>query len=94
MNCLPMERADLIRNKEYRLSKIQIDLFNEVEQFMKKNELNRTVLEQKFGISRNQINQILDGKANLTISELVNLSLALGLAPHISFEDLLFNNEL
>ena len=94
MNCLPMERADLIRSKEYRLSKIQIDLFNEVEQFMKKNELNRTVLEQKFGISRNQINQILDGKANLTISELVNLSLALGLAPHISFEDLLFNNEL
>lgn len=83
-----MERTELIRSKEYWLSKIQIDLFNEVEQFMKKNELNRTELEQRFGISRNQINQILDGEANLTISELVNLSLALGLAPHISFEDL------
>lgn len=89
-----MERAELIRSKEYWLSKIQIDLFNEVEKFMKKNELNRTELEHRFGISRNQINQILDGEANLTISELVNLSLALGLAPHISFEDLLFNNEL
>ena len=55
---------------------------------MKKNELNRTELEQRFGISINQINQILDGEANLTISELVNLSLALELAPHISFEDL------
>ena len=83
-----MERTELIRSKEYWLSKIQIDLFNEVEQFMKKNELNRTELEQRFGISRNQINQILDGEANLTISELVNLSLALELAPHISFEDL------
>lgn len=83
-----MERTELIRSKEYWLSKIQIDLFNEVEQFMKKNELNRTELEQRFGISINQINQILDGEANLTISELVNLSLALGLAPHISFEDL------
>lgn len=88
MNCLPMERAKLIRSQEYWLSKIQIDLFNEVEQFMKKNELNRTELEQRFGISINQINQILDGEANLTISELVNLSLALELAPHISFEDL------
>ena len=83
-----MKRTELIRSKEYWLSKIQIDLFNEVEQFMKKNELNRTELEQRFGISINQINQILDGEANLTISELVNLSLALGLAPHISFEDL------
>ena len=83
-----MERTELIRSKEYWLSKIQIDLFNEVEKFMKKNELNRTELEQRFGISRNQINQILDGEANLTISELVNLSLALELAPHISFEDL------
>ena len=83
-----MERTALIRSQEYWLSKIQIDLFNEVEQFMKKNELSRTELEQRFGISINQINQILDGEANLTISELVNLSLALGLAPHISFEDL------
>ncbi len=83
-----MERTELIRSKEYWLSKIQIDLFNEVEKFMRKNELSRTELEQRFGISRNQINQILDGEANLTISELVNLSLALELAPHISFEDL------
>ncbi len=83
-----MERTELIRSKEYWLSKIQIDLFNEVEKFMRKNELNRTELEQRFGISINQINQILDGEANLTISELVNLSLALELAPHISFEDL------
>ncbi len=83
-----MKRTELIRSKEYWLSKIQIDLFNEVEQFLKKNELNRTELEHRFGISRNQINQILEGEVNLTISELVNLSLALGLVPHISFEDL------
>lgn len=83
-----MERTALIRSQEYWLSKIQIDLFNEVEKFMKKNELNPTQLEQISGFSRNQINQILEGEVNLTISELVNLSLALGLVPHISFEDL------
>ena len=55
---------------------------------MKKNELNRTQLEQSSGFSRTQISQILDGDANLTISELVDLSLALGLVPHLSFEDL------
>ena len=83
-----MERTELIRSKEYWLSKIQIDLFNEVEKFMKKNELNPTQLEQISGFSRTQISQILDGDANLTISELVDLSLALGLVPHLSFEDL------
>ncbi len=85
-----MERIALIRSQEYWLSKIQIDLFNEVEKFMKKNELNPTQLEQRSGFSRTQISQILDGDANLTISELVDLSLALGLAPHLSFEDLSF----
>jgi len=83
-----MERTALIRSQEYWLSKIQIDLFNEVEKFMKKNELNPTQLEQSSGFSRTQISQILDGDANLTISELVDLSLALGLVPHLSFEDL------
>lgn len=85
-----MERTALIRSQEYWLSKIQIDLFNEVEKFMKKNELNPTQLEQISGFSRTQISQILDGDANLTISELVDLSLALGLVPHLSFEDLSF----
>lgn len=80
-----MERAELIRSQEYWLSKIQIDILNEVEKFMKKNELNPNQLEQRSGFSRTQISQILDGDANLTISELVDLSLALGLAPHLSF---------
>jgi hypothetical protein len=48
-----MERTALIRSQEYWLSKIQIDLFNEVEKFMKKNELNPTQLKQKSGFSRN-----------------------------------------
>ena len=85
-----MERAELIRSQEYWLSKIQIDILNEVEKFMRKNELNPNQLEQRSGFSRTQISQILDGDANLTISELVDLSLALGLAPHLSFEDLSF----
>ncbi|WP_446783230.1 hypothetical protein [Macellibacteroides fermentans] len=53
-----MERTALIRIQEYWLLKIQIDLLNEVEKFMKKNELNPTQLKQKSGFSRSQLMKI------------------------------------
>ena len=39
-----MKREELLNSKEYWLSKIQIDLFNEIEKYMQRNGLNRTYL--------------------------------------------------
>jgi transcriptional regulator with XRE-family HTH domain len=83
-----MKREELINSREYWLSKIQIELFNEVENYMKKNKLTRTSLAEKFGVSKGYISQILNGEADHRISKLVELSLGIGLAPVISFQNL------
>ena len=72
-----MKREELLNSKEYWLSKIQIDLFNEVEMFMEKNNLNRTQLAEKLGVSKGYISQILNGNADHRISKLIELSYSL-----------------
>ena len=53
-----MKREELLNSKEYWLSKIQIDLFNEIEKYMQRNDLNRTQLAEKLGVSKGYISQI------------------------------------
>lgn len=83
-----MKREELLNSKEYWLTKIQIDLFNEVEKYMEKHELNRTQLAEKLGVSKGYVSQILNGDADHRISKLVELSLAVGVVPNLLFENL------
>lgn len=83
-----MERDELIKSKEYWLSRIQVELFNEVEDYMKKNNLKRVDLAEKFGVSKGYISQILNGDADHRLSKLVEISLGIGLAPFITFKKL------
>ncbi|WP_321332018.1 helix-turn-helix transcriptional regulator [uncultured Bacteroides sp.] len=83
-----MKREELISSKEYWLAKIQIDLFNEVNHFMEKNGLNRTQLADILGVSKGYVSQIMNGDSDHRLSKLVELSLAIGLVPNISFEEL------
>lgn len=81
-----MKREELIQSKEYWITKIQIDLFNEVEAYMKANNLTRTQFAEKVGVSKGYISQILNGEADHRISKLVELALSIGLVPSVSFE--------
>lgn len=81
-----MKREELIQSKEYWITKIQIDLFNEVEAYMKANNLTRTQFAEKLGVSKGYISQILNGEADHRISKLVELALSIGLVPSVSFE--------
>lgn len=83
-----MKRVDLINSKEYWLTKIQLDLFNEVENYMQKNNLKRKELAEIFGVSKGYISQILNGDADHRLSKLVEIALGIGLAPVISFKNL------
>lgn len=83
-----MKREELISSKEYWLSKIQIDLFNEVNHFMEKNGLNRTQLAEILGVSKGYVSQIMNGDSDHRLSKLVELSLAIGLVPNLNFEEL------
>ena len=83
-----MKREELIQSKDYWIAKLQIDLFNEVENYMQKNKLNRTQFAEKLGVSKGYISQILNGDSDHRISKLVEISLAIGLIPNISFESM------
>jgi transcriptional regulator with XRE-family HTH domain len=83
-----MTREELIQSKEYWLAKLQIDLFNEVESYMKKNGLNRVQFAEKLGVSKGYVSQILNGDADHRMSKFVELALSIGLIPTISFEEI------
>ena len=83
-----MTREELIQSKEYWIAKLQIDLFNEVEDFMQKNKLNRTQFAEKLGVSKGYISQILNGDADHRMSKFIELALSIGLVPSVTYEKL------
>ena len=60
-----MKREELLKSKEYWLSKIQIDLFNEMNRFMEEKGLNRTQLAELLGVSKGYVSQIMNGDSVL-----------------------------
>ena len=84
-----MKHQELINTPEYWVTKIQIDLFQKVEEYLKKNNMNRTQLAEKLGVTKGYISQILNGDFDHKISKLVELSLAIECYPTFSF-----NNEV
>jgi len=81
-----MTRDEIIQSKEYWIAKLQIDLFNEVKDYMQTNKLNRTQFAEKLGVSKGYVSQILNGEADHRLSKLVEISLAIGLIPKITYE--------
>lgn len=83
-----MNRKQLLSSKEYWLSKIQIDLFNQVSSYLENNNIKRSELAKKLGVTKGYISQILKGDSDHRISKMVELSLAIGLIPDIRFRNL------
>lgn len=83
-----MNRQELLKNKGYWISKIQIDLYNHFEKYMKENKLNRTQIAKQLGVTKGYITQVLNGDFNHRISKLVELSLAINRVPEINFRDI------
>lgn len=83
-----MDRKQLLNSKEYWLSKIQIDLFNQVSDYLEKNNMNRSELAKKLGVTKGYVSQILNGDSDHRLSKMVELSLAIGLIPDLRFKNL------
>lgn len=83
-----MKRKNLLKNEGYWISKIQIDLYNQLESYMDKTGLNRSQLAKKLGVSKGYVSQVLNGDFNHRISKLVELSLAIEKIPEVVFRDL------
>ena len=83
-----MTRNELLSSKEYWMVQIQNDLFGILEEYMAKNNLNRTQLAKELNVTKGYITQVLKGDFNHKISKLVSLSLACEKVPIIHFVDL------
>lgn len=83
-----MQRDELLRSNGYWIAKIQIDLYNQILDYMKNNSLNRTQLAKNLGVTKSYVTQVLNGDFNHRVSKLVELSLAIGKVPKIEYEEL------
>ena len=83
-----MDRKQLLNSKEYWLSKIQINLFNQVFDYLENNNMNRSELAKKLGVTKGYISQVLNGDSDHRISKMVELSLAIGVIPDVRFKNL------
>lgn len=76
---------ELLETPEYWTTRIQLDLYSHLQEYMKANGLNRTQLAQKLGVTKGYVTQVLSGDFDHRLSKLVELSLAVGLIPKMEF---------
>lgn len=83
-----MTRAEFLSSKGYWLSTIQLNLYAQLEEYMKDNNLNRTQLAEKLGVTKGYVSQLLNADFDHKISKLVDLALMMGKAPQINYKNL------
>lgn len=85
LNLFNMKRKELLQNKGYWIAKIQMDLYEQLKEYMKKHNLNRSQFAKQIGVTKGYVSQVLQGNFNHRISKLVELSLAIDKVPKLEF---------
>ncbi|HWK03233.1 MAG TPA: helix-turn-helix transcriptional regulator [Puia sp.] len=83
-----MTREDLIKSREYWITTFQLQMFNLIEKYRKDNNLNKTELAIKLGVTKGYITQILNGDFDHKMSKFIDLSLAFDKVPILDFVDI------
>jgi transcriptional regulator with XRE-family HTH domain len=83
-----MKREELIKSREYWITKIQLSLFSAIEEYRISKNYTKTQLAEELGFTKGYITQVLNGDFDHKISKLVDLALACGKAPEISFSSI------
>ncbi len=83
-----MTRKELLSSKEYHVLEIQNTLYNTIENYRKEKGITKTQLAAELGFNKSYITQVLNGDFDHKVSKLVELSLAAGKVPILSFVDL------
>ena len=76
---------ELLETPEYWTTRIQLDLYSHLQDYMRANGMNRMQLAQKLGVTKGYVTQVLNGDFDHRLSKLVELSLAVGLIPKLEF---------
>lgn len=81
-----MTHEELLNTPEYWTTKMQIELYNKVESYIKENGITRTELAKRLKVSKGYVTQVLNGDFDHRISKFVDLALFVGYYPKIVFE--------
>ena len=79
---------ELVNRPEYWLETIQNEIFRQVTEYLKVNNMTQSQLAVQLGVSKGYVSQIMKGEFNYTLKKLIELSLAMGKAPVIQFRPL------
>ncbi|MBL7813114.1 MAG: helix-turn-helix transcriptional regulator [Bacteroidetes bacterium] len=77
---------ELVTFKEYWLETIQNELYSLVFEYIERENINQTQLAERLGVTKGYISQVLNGHFNHSLEKLIELSLAIGVAPDIDFK--------
>lgn len=83
-----MKREELLISPDYWVAKTQTDLFNQVNDYLLESKISRNDLAKKLGVTKGYISQVLNGNCDHRLSKIVELSMAIGKVPTITFQDL------
>jgi transcriptional regulator with XRE-family HTH domain len=80
------KRLETLKRPEYWFEYSQNELFRQVSAFMNVEGINQTELAERLGVSKGYVSQILNGTSNFSMKKLIEISLAIGKVPLISYE--------
>jgi transcriptional regulator with XRE-family HTH domain len=80
-----MPREELLNSPEFWILEMQMILYRVLNEYLEKNMLNPKELADKISVSKGTITQILNTNADLRISKLIEISLAVGMVPRLCF---------
>jgi transcriptional regulator with XRE-family HTH domain len=83
-----LKQEELVKSPEYWLETMQNEIFRQVTSYLKDNHMTQTQLSIQLGVSKGYISQVMKGEFNYTLKKLIELSLAVGKAPVLSFKTL------
>lgn len=83
-----ISRNELLSSKEYWLTKINYELYEQVNNYLSKNKISKTEFAKTLGVSKGYVSQILNGDFDHKTGKLIELCLAIGKVPVLKFENL------
>lgn len=81
-------REELLKTEEYWFETIQNEIYRQVESYLHENNLTKSQFANKLGVTKGYVSQILNGNFNATLKKLIELSLAIDIAPVFDFQNL------
>lgn len=81
-------KKELLKSKAHWVTKIQLELYKNILDYMEAKGLNNSRLAEELGVTKGYVSQILNGDFDHKLSKLVELSLFIGKAPLVKFKNL------